>query len=119
MKMASKHMSRRRICRLTRALSETLLFFEGNRTESHEDQKTCRMRAVSCIQERRLTVQSHLPAQRAGNVRNEIPFVIIAQRVGLHAREKMLLESRRQRIFSEQQQIRAVHILDSRPRVIA
>src|SRR5580658_3776939 len=76
------------------------------------------MCAVGGVEESRLAIQRELPSNGARDARNEIEFVIVPKRVGLHAREEMFLESRRQRVLGEQQEIRAIDVFNSRPCIV-
>src|ERR1700690_1604060 len=95
---------------------ESFLRRDGAKAEEEND--ACGMIAVKRIERCGFAVERELAAQRGGNVRDEIEFAVVAESVGLDAREEVFLKARGNGIVAEEQFIGAIHILDARPRVI-
>src|SRR4029077_6325129 len=95
--------------------SKSSLGAEG--ADAHEDDNALRVRAIDWVEERGRGVERSLGAERGREVGDEVEVVVVAEGVGLHAREKMLLKVRRQGILADEQQVRAIHVLDARPDV--
>src|SRR5579864_1751341 len=77
------------------------------------------MRSIDGLQIFPGAVDRYLRAEGRSNMRDYVDIAIVTQSVGLHPADRLLHEILRERIFAEEQFIRALRVFNPRPGMIA
>src|ERR1700690_4103031 len=77
------------------------------------------MRTVDWLQNLRHAVPGELSSQPRGEMRDAAHFPLVACAISLYPGEITLAESSRLGVFPEKKLVGAIHVLDSRPGVVA